>query len=110
MVYVYMYIVFVCFRLFLQHYTYCSTICSLNYLPFLGLPFFLFRPLLFYPTQSIQVVVPAENMIGAEGIGFKLAMRAFDYTRPPVAIGAVGLARRAMDEAFKYAFVCSLSV
>jgi len=49
-----------------------------------------------------DVVVPAENMIGAEGIGFKLAMRAFDYTRPPVAIGAVGLARRAMDEAFKY--------
>ena len=32
----------------------------------------------------------------------RLAMRAFDYTRPPVAIGAVGLARRAMDEAFKY--------
>jgi len=50
-----------------------------------------------------NVVVPAENMIGTEGIGFKLAMRAFDYTRPPVAIGAVGLARRAMDEAFKYA-------
>ena len=30
-------------------------------------------------------------------------MRAFDYTRPPVAIGAVGLARRAMDEATAYA-------
>ena len=42
-----------------------------------------------------NVVVPAANMIGEEGIGFKLAMRAFDYTRPPVAIGAVGLARRA---------------
>ena len=27
-----------------------------------------------------------------------LQMNAFDYTRPPVAIGAVGLARRAMDE------------
>merc|ERR1719443_1934763 len=36
-------------------------------------------------------------------MGFKLAMRAFDYTRPPVAIGAVGLARRALDEALAYA-------
>jgi acyl-CoA dehydrogenase len=41
-----------------------------------------------------DVVVPKENVIGAEGFGFKLAMKAFDYTRPPVAIGAVGLARR----------------
>ncbi|CAK4634593.1 unnamed protein product [Aphanomyces euteiches] len=30
-------------------------------------------------------------------------MQAFDHTRPPVAIGAVGLARRAMEEAKKYA-------
>ena len=30
-------------------------------------------------------------------------MGAFDKTRPPVAAGAVGLARRAMDEAKKYA-------
>ena len=37
------------------------------------------------------------------GGGFKLAMGAFDNTRPPVAIGAVGVARRAMDEAVKYA-------
>ena len=50
-----------------------------------------------------DVVVPAANVIGEEGIGFKLAMRAFDYTRPPVAIGAVGLARRALDEAIAYA-------
>jgi acyl-CoA dehydrogenase len=50
-----------------------------------------------------DVVVPAANLIGTEGQGFKLAMGAFDYTRPPVAIGAVGLARRAMDEAMAYA-------
>ena len=50
-----------------------------------------------------DVVVPAANVIGSEGLGFKLAMNAFDYTRPTVAMGAVGLARRAMDEAFKYA-------
>ena len=30
-------------------------------------------------------------------------MGAFDHTRPPVAAGAVGLARRAMDEAIAYA-------
>lgn len=50
-----------------------------------------------------DVVVSNDNLIGTEGIGFKLAMKAFDYTRPPVAIGAVGLARRAMDEALQYA-------
>jgi acyl-CoA dehydrogenase len=50
-----------------------------------------------------DVVVPAENRLGAEGEGFKIAMKAFDNTRPPVAIGAIGVARRAMDEAIKYA-------
>lgn len=50
-----------------------------------------------------DVVVPEENRLGKEGDGFKIAMAAFDNTRPPVAIGAVGVARRAMDEAIKYA-------
>lgn len=50
-----------------------------------------------------DVVVPAENVLGDPGYGFKIAMQAFDITRPPVAIGAVGLARRAFDEARKYA-------
>ncbi|CAK9300635.1 unnamed protein product [Gordionus sp. m RMFG-2023] len=50
-----------------------------------------------------NVAIPQENILGAEGIGFKIAMTAFDNTRPPVAIGAVGLARRAFDEASKYA-------
>lgn len=49
-----------------------------------------------------DVVVPAENVLGSEGIGFKIAMGAFDKTRPPVAAGAVGLAQRAMEEAMKY--------
>lgn len=49
-----------------------------------------------------DVVVPAENVLGKEGIGFKIAMGAFDKTRPPVAAGAVGLAQRAFDEATKY--------
>jgi acyl-CoA dehydrogenase len=42
-------------------------------------------------------------VLGAEGLGFKIAMGAFDKTRPPVAAGAVGLAQRAFDEARKYA-------
>lgn len=50
-----------------------------------------------------NVVVPKENVIGAEGQGFKVAMKAFDITRPLVAAGAVGLAQRALDEALRYA-------
>lgn len=50
-----------------------------------------------------DVKVPAANVLGAEGMGFKIAMGAFDRTRPPVAAGAVGLAQRALDEATKYA-------
>ncbi|XP_052090962.1 medium-chain specific acyl-CoA dehydrogenase, mitochondrial-like isoform X2 [Mytilus californianus] len=49
-----------------------------------------------------DVLVPAENVLGQEGLGFRLAMGAFDKTRPPVASGAVGLAQRAFDEATKY--------
>ncbi|MCG3193609.1 MAG: Acyl-CoA dehydrogenase [Thermoanaerobaculia bacterium] len=50
-----------------------------------------------------DVKIPAKYLLGKEGDGFKIAMSAFDHTRPPVAAGAVGLARRAMDEAVKYA-------
>jgi acyl-CoA dehydrogenase len=49
-----------------------------------------------------NVVVPAENVVGAVGAGFKVAMGAFDNTRPPVAAGAIGVSRRAMDEAMNY--------
>lgn len=50
-----------------------------------------------------NVVVPDENRLGNEGEGFKIAMGAFDITRPTVGAGAVGLAHRALDEATKYA-------
>jgi len=50
-----------------------------------------------------DVKVPAKYLLGKEGDGFKIAMSAFDHTRPTVSSGAVGLARRAMDEAIKYA-------
>lgn len=50
-----------------------------------------------------NVEVPAENRLGAEGDGFMIAMRVFDKSRPPVSAAATGLARRALDEAVKYA-------
>ena len=57
-------------------------------------------------TRSISfedVKVPAENLLGAEGQGFKISMAAFDHTRPLVASAAVGLARSAMMHAVSYA-------
>nr|CAD7403259.1 unnamed protein product [Timema poppensis] len=50
-----------------------------------------------------DVRVPKENVLLQEGQGFKIAMGAFDKTRPPVASGATGLAQRCLDEATKYA-------
>jgi len=50
-----------------------------------------------------DVAVPADNVVGAEGQGFKIAMAAFDITRPMVAACAVGLANRALTEAIAYA-------
>ncbi|XP_020709918.1 probable medium-chain specific acyl-CoA dehydrogenase, mitochondrial isoform X2 [Athalia rosae] len=50
-----------------------------------------------------DVRIPKENVLIGEGAGFKIAMGAFDKTRPPVACGAVGLAKRCLDEATKYA-------
>jgi acyl-CoA dehydrogenase len=50
-----------------------------------------------------DVRVPAGNRLGAEGQGWFIAMSAFDHTRPPVAAGAVGVSRRAMEHAVTYA-------
>jgi butyryl-CoA dehydrogenase len=49
--------------------------------------------------------VPAENLIGKEGMGFLLAMKTFDISRPGIAAQGVGLAQGALDEAVKYAKV-----
>lgn len=57
-------------------------------------------------TRSISfqdVQVPAANLVGKEGDGWRLAMAAFDYTRPGVAAAAVGLARAAMEHSVQYA-------
>ena len=46
--------------------------------------------------------VPAENLLGEEGEGFKIAMTTLDTFRPTVGAAAVGLAWRALDEAVSY--------
>ena len=47
--------------------------------------------------------VPAENMIGQEGDGFKVAMSALDHGRYTVASGAVGIITACLDACVKYA-------
>ncbi len=50
-----------------------------------------------------NVKVPKENILAGEGEGFKRAMAALDVTRPMIAIGAVGIARSALELATQYA-------
>jgi alkylation response protein AidB-like acyl-CoA dehydrogenase len=47
--------------------------------------------------------VPAENLLGVEGQGFKLAMQILDRSRPGIAAQALGLAQGATDYAVEYA-------
>jgi acyl-CoA dehydrogenase len=47
--------------------------------------------------------VPATQRLGAEGDGFKLAMRTLDVFRTSVAGAALGFGQRALDEALAYA-------
>jgi acyl-CoA dehydrogenase len=49
-----------------------------------------------------DVEVPAENMLGEENKGFKLAMMTLDRTRPGVAAMATGIARSAFEAAVQY--------
>lgn len=46
--------------------------------------------------------VPAENLVGKEGDGFKVAMTALDSGRIGIAAQAIGLAQGALEEAVKY--------
>ena len=50
-----------------------------------------------------DVKLGPENVVGAEGEGFKIAMRTFDRTRPWIAAGASGVIRRALEESRAYA-------
>lgn len=47
--------------------------------------------------------VPAENLLSKEGMGFIVAMKVLDYSRPGIAAQGVGLAQGALDEAASYA-------
>ena len=47
--------------------------------------------------------VPAEDMVGNEGDGFKLAMETMDTFRASVGAAACGMARRALDNSVRYA-------
>jgi alkylation response protein AidB-like acyl-CoA dehydrogenase len=47
--------------------------------------------------------IPAGNLVGAEGEGFRIAMRVLDRSRPGIAAQALGLAQGATDYALEYA-------
>ncbi|MBC7462229.1 MAG: acyl-CoA dehydrogenase family protein [Thermoleophilia bacterium] len=58
------------------------------------------------PTNAIffdDFKVPVENRLGAEGEGFKIAMKTLDTTRPGVGGMATGVARAALEYAMEYA-------
>ena len=47
--------------------------------------------------------VPAANLVGEEGDGFRIAMRILDRSRPGIAAQALGIAQGATDYALEYA-------
>jgi butyryl-CoA dehydrogenase len=47
--------------------------------------------------------IPEENLIAKEGMGFIVAMKTFDNSRPGVAAQALGIAQGALDLAVEYA-------
>ncbi|HEX8082927.1 MAG TPA: acyl-CoA dehydrogenase family protein [Solirubrobacteraceae bacterium] len=49
-----------------------------------------------------ETEVPAENLLGEENHGFKVAMQTLDFTRPGVAAMAIGIARAAFEFATQY--------
>ena len=49
-----------------------------------------------------QCRVPAEDMVGNEGDGFKLAMETMDTFRASVGAAACGMARRALEASLRY--------
>ena len=49
-----------------------------------------------------NVKIPKENLLGKEGMGFKIAMNTLDSARIGIAAQAMGVAQGALDEAVKY--------
>jgi acyl-CoA dehydrogenase len=50
-----------------------------------------------------DVVIPAKNVLGAEGQGFKIAMETLNEGRVNIATTALGIARAAFEASLKYA-------
>jgi alkylation response protein AidB-like acyl-CoA dehydrogenase len=48
-------------------------------------------------------IVPAENLLGEEGMGFTIAMKVLDKSRPGIAAQALGIAAGALEYATNYA-------
>ncbi|MFC1987404.1 acyl-CoA dehydrogenase family protein [Chloroflexota bacterium] len=48
-------------------------------------------------------LVPKENLIGKEGMGFIITMNLFNFTRPGIAAQAIGVAQGALEAAVAYA-------
>ena len=49
-----------------------------------------------------DVRIPAKNILGEEGKGFKVAMQVLNKTRPTAGAGAIGVAQAALDYAIDY--------
>jgi len=61
-----------------------------------------------HPTSAAELVfdncrVPAQNLLGEEGKGFRIALEAIDASRVTIAAQAVGIAQAAYDAAIAYA-------
>jgi alkylation response protein AidB-like acyl-CoA dehydrogenase len=47
--------------------------------------------------------IPGDRLVGAEGDGFRIAMRVLDRSRPGIAAQALGIAQAALDHSARYA-------
>ncbi|MFC1988666.1 acyl-CoA dehydrogenase family protein [Chloroflexota bacterium] len=48
-------------------------------------------------------LIPQENLIGKEGMGFIITLKTFDHSRPGIGAQAVGIAQGALDASIEYA-------
>jgi len=76
-----------------------------------GMPGFTFgkqeEKMCFHASANCELIfqdcrVPAENLLGQENRGFRVAMETLDVGRIGMAVGAIGLAKAAMAKAVKY--------